>query len=176
MRSSPIARSLALITAFSLSLIMMVFVFSAPVMAQATTGSVAGTVTDPNGGVVPGATVTVKSDATGEQKQFVTTGDGIFNMTDLKPGKYTLTVAPPSAAGFSTKVLTGVDVKVGQPTDLKVSLEIGQSTATVTITANTEEVVQTTSQQSTSFETRKVAELPSNAAGGGIDTLALLAP
>ncbi len=67
-------------------------------------------------------------------------------------------------------------MKVGEVTDLKVALEVGQPSATVTITANTEEVMQTTSQQSSSFETRKVQDLPSNAAGGGIDTLALLAP
>jgi hypothetical protein len=174
MRSSPIAKWLAPIAAFSLSLITMVFLFSAPVMAQATTGKLTGTVADPNGGVIAGATVTAKNDATGIEKRFTTGGDGGFEISDLQPGKYTVTVTPTS--GFSTKVLTGVDVKVGGITDLKVALEIGQPTATVTITANTEEVVQTTSQLSSSFETRKVEELPSNAAGGGIDTLALLAP
>jgi len=153
---------------------MMVFLFSVPVMAQATTGKLTGTVADPNGGVVAGATVSAKNDATGTEKHFTTGGDGIFEISDLQPGKYTVTITPTS--GFSTKVLTGVDVKVGGITDLKVALEIGQPSATVTITANTEEVVQTTSQLSSSFETRKVEELPSNAAGGGIDTLALLAP
>jgi outer membrane receptor protein involved in Fe transport len=165
---------LALVTAFSLSLITIVFLFSAPVMGQATTGRLTGTVADPNGGVVAGATVTAKNDATGTEKRFTTSGDGGFEISDLQPGKYTVTVTPTS--GFSTKVLTGVDVKVGGITDLKIALEIGQPSATVTITANTEEVVQTTSQLSSSFETRKVEDLPSNAAGGGIDTLALLAP
>jgi len=157
-----------------MSLIMMVFLSSVSVMAQATTGKLTGTVADPNGGVIAGATVTAKNEATGTEKHFTTGGDGIFEISDLQPGKYTVTVTPTS--GFSTKALTGVDVKVGGITDLKIALEIGQPSATVTITANTEEVVQTTSQLSSSFETRKVEELPSNAAGGGIDTLALLAP
>jgi len=161
-------------TAFALSLIAMVFLFSAPVMAQATTGRLTGTVVDPNGGVVAGTTVTAKNDATGAEKQFTTGADGGFVISELQPGKYTVSAAP--ASGFSTKVLTGVDVKVGEATDLKVALEVGQPSAVVTITANTEEVMQTTSQQSSSFETRKVEDLPSNAAGGGIDTLALLAP
>src|SRR5258708_2032217 len=174
MRTSHFARSLAMFTAFALSLIAIVFLFSAPVMAQATTGRLTGTVVDPNGGVVAGTTVTAKNDATGAEKQFTTGADGGFVISELQPGKYTVSAAP--ASGFSTKVLTGVDVKVGEATDLKVALEVGQPSATVTITANTEEVMQTTSQQSSSFETRKVQDLPSNAAGGGIDTLALLAP
>src|SRR5882672_6967007 len=174
MKSSSLARSLAHITAFSLSLITMVFLFSAPVMGQATTGRITGSVADPNGGLIGGATVTAKNDATGIEKQFTTGSDGLFDIGDLQPGKYTVTVTPTS--GFSTKVLTGVDVKVGVSTNLTVALEVGAPSATVTITGNTEEVVQTTSQLSSSFETRKVEELPSNAAGGGIDTLALLAP
>src|SRR5205085_11639162 len=52
----------------------------------------------------------------------------------------------------------------------------GAVTETVTVVAGGEEIAQQTSQISSSFETRKVEELPSNAAGGGIDTLALLAP
>jgi len=174
MRSSPVVKPVALFIALAVSLITMVFIFTEPVMAQATTGKLTGTVVDPNGGVIAGATVTAKSDATGVEKRFVVGDDGNFVIPDLQPGKYTVSVAPTS--GFSTKVLTGVDVKVGETTDLKVALEVGQPSATVTITANTEEIVQTTSQLSSSFETRKVQDLPSNAAGGGIDTLALLAP
>ncbi len=174
MRNSRFTKSLALTGALMLSLIAMIFVFSEPAMAQATTGTLKGTVVDPNGGIITGATVTTKNDTTGVEKQFTTGGDGLFVITDLLPGKYTVTVAPTS--GFSTKVLNGVDIKVGEATDLKVALEVGQPSATVTVTANTEEIVQTTSQESSSFETRKVQDLPSNAAGGGIDTLALLAP
>ncbi len=174
MRSSPTAKPLASFVTSTLFLMALIFVFSPSAMAQATTGSITGSVTDPNGGVIPGATVTAKNEATGIEKQLTTGGDGSFVIPELQPGKYTLTVAPTS--GFSTKVLTGVDVKIGSSTDLKVALAIGQPSATVTVTANTEEIVQNTSQQSSSFESRKVAELPSNAAGGGIDTLALLAP
>lgn len=173
MRNPPLAKSFAIL-AFVLSLTAMIFLFNVPAMAQATTGKLTGTVSDPNGGVIAGATVVAKNDATGTEKRFTTGGDGSFEISDLQPGKYTLTVTPSS--GFSTKVLIGVDVKVGGITDLKITLDIGQPSATVTITANTEEVIQSTSQLSSSFETRKVEDLPSNAAGGGIDTLALLAP
>lgn len=173
MRISPIAKSLTLLGALALALTM-IFVFSEPVMAQATTGTLKGTVIDPNGQVVSGATVTVKNEATGTEASYVTGGEGNFTVPSLPPGKYTVTVAPTS--GFSTKAVTGVDVRIGTDTDLKIDLAVGVPTETVTVTGNTEEIVQTNSQISASFESRKVEELPSNAAGGGIDTLALLAP
>jgi len=142
-------------------------------MAQATSGTLRGTVTDPNGAAVPGATVTVKNEATGIEGTSTSNSDGAFAFASLLPGKYSITVAPSS--GFKTKHVTGVDVKLGD-TDLKIMLDVGVPSETVTITGNTEEIVQANSQISSSFETRKVEELPSNAAGGGIDTLALLAP
>lgn len=174
MRTSIMARSLALIAMFALSIIM-IFVLNTPVMAQATTGTLKGTVVDSNGGVVGGTTVTVKNEATGVEKTTTTSSDGLYVVSDLAPGKYTVTVSPTS--GFSTKNVTGVDIKLGETTDLKVDLEVGVPTANVTVTAETETTIQTEQSQITaSFETRKVQDLPSNAAGSGIDTIALLAP
>src|SRR5215813_10154902 len=174
MRSSPTAKPFALFTAFTLTLIAMIFVFNQPVMGQATTGVLKGTVLDPNGAAVAGAAVTVKNEGTGIESSTTSNADGGFTVTSLLPGKYNVTVAP--ASGFKTKSVTGVDVRLGVDTDIKVQLDVGTPSETVTITANTEEIVQTNSQISSSFETRKVEELPSNAAGSGIDTLALLAP
>lgn len=145
------------------------------VFAQTTTGTLKGRVVDPNNAVVPGATVTAKNQATGvESPSTTTTGEGYFVIPNLIPGKYTVTVA--GTSGFKTTALSDVDIRLGTETDVTVNLTAGIGTETVTITASTEEVVQTNSQISSSFETRKVEELPSNAAGGGIDTLALLAP
>lgn len=175
MKGSSIAKSFALFAAFTLSLLTMIFLFSEPVMAQATSGTLRGSVVDPNGGVVAGAAVTAKNEATGIETSSTTTNDdGSFVITNLLPGKYSVTIAPTS--GFSSKVTTGVDVRVAETTEIRVTLDVGSPTETVTVTGNTEEIVQTNSQISASFESRKVEELPSNAAGGGIDTLALLAP
>src|SRR5712692_6384936 len=175
MRSSPTAKPLASFAMLTLFLMALIFVFSSSALAQVVTGTLTGTVVDPNGAVVSGASVTVKSETTGKENSTTTSGDGLFRVPDLPPGKYTVTIA--GSGGFSGKAVTGVDVKLGQITDIKVDLAIGSATATVTVTAGTEEIVQRdTSQISSSFETRKVQDLPSNAAGGGIDTLALLAP
>src|SRR6266545_3779120 len=139
MRSSPLAKSLALFGACALSLIAMIFLFSAPVMAQATTGTLKGAVIDPNGQVVAGASVTVQNEGTGVEVTSTTNSDGAFTFSSLLPGKYKVTVAPTS--GFKTKSVTGVDVRLGTETDIKVALEVGAPTETVTITSSTEEIV-----------------------------------
>src|SRR5574338_641748 len=168
-----IARKLNFLV-FTLTVLAVLFSFSMPAMAQAITGTLKGSVVDPQGAAIAGATVTVKNEATGIVQTTTATSDGLFAITNLPPGKYSVTGS--AKAGFSNTQLTGVDVRIGTETDIKLQLEIGATTETVTVTGNTEEVVQTTSQISASFESRKVVELPTNIAGGGIDTLALLAP
>jgi outer membrane receptor protein involved in Fe transport len=148
---------------------------AAPAMAQATTGTLRGTVVDPNGAAVAGATVTAKNESTGTTTQPVTTtGEGVYEFASLLPGGYTVTVEAP---GFKRSVSTNVQVKIGIVNPFDVKLEAGNVSETVTVTSNTEEVVQRDqSQISTTVDTRKVEDLPSNAAASGLDTLALLAP
>src|SRR5436190_1791863 len=175
MRSFPPMRQWLTFVSVSLFLVTLVFVFSSPAMGQATTGSLKGAVVDPNGQAVAGASVAAKNDATGAEKSTVTGDDGLYLIPDLLPGKYTVSVA--GISGFSAKTVTGVDVRLGEITNLKVDMVVGTATANVTVTAETETTIQTdTSQVSATFENRKVQDLPTNAAGNGIDTLALLAP
>jgi hypothetical protein len=149
--------------------------FSAiPVMAQATTGVLTGTVADPQGGAISNAKVTAKNQETGVETTVNSTGEGTYTFPALAPGKYTVTA---EAQGFKRAQVTDMEVRIGTENRRDVALEAGAITETVTVTAGgAEEVAQTTSQISSSFESRKVSDLPSNAAGGGIDTLALLAP
>ena len=142
---------------------------------QVQTGTLRGSVTDPNGGVVANATVTAKNQSTGATTPGVqTNGEGVYSFTNLVPGKYVLTI---EQAGFKKKSVTDVEVGLGAVASMNVALEVGTPTETVTVTSTGEELVnRDESQISTRFETRKIEELPSNGAGGGLDTLALLAP
>lgn len=155
---------------------MLTIPFTAPsVFAQATTGTIKGAVNDTAGAVISGASIVAKNQATGvETPAFKSTSDGFFSIPNLIPGKYTLTV---EAANFKRALYTDIDVRLGQDISIDVSLQAGGIDETVTITAATETVIQKeTSQISTNFDTRQVSDLPSNVAGAGIDTLALLVP
>src|SRR5438067_11656282 len=171
MSSSTKAKRLTSLASILVALMVACFA-SVSVMAQATTGTLRGTVTDAQGGVIAGANVTVKNEATGASATFTTNSEGTFDAPALLPGGYTVTV---EAAGFKRSVSTGVSVKVGIVNPFAASLEAGNVSETVTVTAGTEEIVQRDQAQiSTTVNTRQVEDLPSNGASSGLDTLALL--
>src|SRR6476646_10657021 len=79
-------------------------------MAQGDAGRISGTVTDVNGAIVAGATVTVTSQATGEVRTVSVNGEGSFTVINLKPNKYTVTA---TAANFEQVRQTDVTVRTG---------------------------------------------------------------
>jgi hypothetical protein len=94
-------------------------------------GTVGVVVTDPNGAVVPNATVVVRNNATGEQQTLRTSGEGVFQTPTLTPGSYTVTV---SAPGFNQTTVTNVAVSAHSPTNIGVNLQVGTVSETVTVT------------------------------------------
>lgn len=101
-------------------------------LAQTVAGStLQGTVTDPAGGVVPGAEVWIVHVATGFTRALKTTESGRYMALSLPPGRYDVRVAAP---GFAGKILSGVEVAVGQTVTLDVRLEVGSRTEVVTVT------------------------------------------
>lgn len=158
-----------------LSLCLLALLGASQTFGQATSGTISGTVVDPAGNVVSGATVTAKNTDTGvSAATFTTGGDGTFVFSNLQPGTYSVTTT--ASSGFKTKTITEIAVRLGIDTPLKVDLEVGGASETVTIVASADEIAQTNSEITANFDKRKVSELPSNAAGGGIDTLALNIP
>lgn len=93
-------------------------------------GEIGGIVTDPSGAVVPNASVSLTSAATGYNETTTTGDSGTFRFALVKPGSYTLTVA---VSGFSTVKRTVVS-SVGQVTQIPVQLEVGAKTEIVEIT------------------------------------------
>ena len=158
-----------------LMLATLVFPFMTPAaLAQATTGSLRGVVSDDKGAVIAGADVSAKNDATGSENKTKSNGEGLYNFSQLSPGTYTLSV---QKQGFKKQEFQQVTVSIGKDATIDATLMAGLASETVTVTATGEELIQKEQVQvSSTFEARKVAELPSNIAGGGIDTLALLAP
>ena len=92
-----------------LFLIISIFVTASDLRAQVAGATMSGTVTDPSGGFIPGAALSIKNVATGIGRQIITDASGVYNATNLQPGTYEVTV---SAAGFATTVRSGVTLNV----------------------------------------------------------------
>ena len=135
------------------------------------TGSISGTVTDQTGSVVPGAKVTVQSTATNQASTAVTNDLGFFAIRSLTPGSYKVTV---ESKNFRTVVLEKVEVLAAQDSALgTIRLELGQVGETIQVEGGTPLMETTTSQVTTSFGTKEVADLPLS---GSFDALALNIP
>ncbi|HYY58906.1 MAG TPA: carboxypeptidase regulatory-like domain-containing protein, partial [Pyrinomonadaceae bacterium] len=158
MKISLLQRSAVKGIRYAISALFVVLVFSVAVMAQES-GSINGTVTDPNGALVPGATVTVKSVGTSAERTVTTATDGTYLVTNLQPGLYDVSV---TATGFGATTQRA-QVSVGGRLTLDFALGLGaQPTATVEVVAGSGGVeVNTTDQQVSSVVTnRQIRELP----------------
>jgi uncharacterized membrane protein len=105
-------------------------------LAQATNGSIRGTVTDPTGAVMPNAAVTVKHLETNTERRVVTRDEGTFIADNLQPGEYEVTV---EARGFQ-KQLKRVTVLTSNNVETDFSLTVGASTETVVITSDAAQI------------------------------------
>src|SRR6266545_3990409 len=138
--------------------------------SQATTGVIRGTVTDPSGTPVAGATVTLRESQTGFQRQVATNERGIFIAPLMPLGSYDVTAR---AVGFSETRRTGVRLGVGETVDLRLPLGAVQLQAVV-VEASQPVVDATKIENSTSLPAAAVSRLPNN--GRNYLNLTLLTP
>ena len=141
-------------------------------MAQSQTeGAIGGTVKDPQGAVIPNASVTVRNEGTNRESTATTDREGRFRIPQLQPGNYTLTIA---ASGFTEFSQPGIVVEVGLVTPLDISLGVGGAAETVTVTS--EAPVINTEQQDFSSNINQISinNLPTN--GNRWSNLVILTP
>ena len=136
-------------------------------------GAISGTVQDSGRAAVPGAQVVLKDVKTGITKE-VTTGDsGTFFFPDLVSGVYEVTV---TREGFQKALLQNINVSTSQTTDVKINLEVGQPTETVTVTAGATQLLETSGQLvANTIPAQTVTQLPV-ANRSNVLALARLAP
>src|SRR5215813_4366819 len=142
-----------------MGLLALMLLFSSVAWAQLRiVGAISGTVLDPNGAVVAGAKVILKDTKTGVAKEATSTNGGTFLFPDLATGFYEVTVA---AAGFKTAALTNISVSTNQTTDVRVGLELGAASETVTVNAGDLQALETTSQLvATTLSPKMITQLP----------------
>lgn len=142
------------------------------IWAQGVSGSasVAGTVTDTTGAVIPGASVVLLNVERGSEQEVSTNEAGNYAYPDITPGTYSVRV---SSDGFQTREVTDLQVQVGQRAAVNVELEVGQVTEVVTVEAAAVLLETESNAIGTVVDSERVNELPLN--GRNFLELALLA-
>jgi len=98
--------------------------------AQQTLGGITGTVTDPSGGVIPAATVTIVGDQTKLTRTLQTNEAGRYDFVNLPIGNYTITV---TRAGFQTLNIPSIQLQANRTATVDASLKVGQVGESITV-------------------------------------------
>ena len=141
-----------------------------PASAQAD-GRFAGTVLDSSGAFVPGATVTVKNEKTGEQRTATSSAQGIYVVTNLKPSTYTIRA---KSGDFAPVEFTGMQLLAGQEFHLDLELKPAGVTESVTVRGSSPTLDLSSARIGVNVGEREVLNLPIN--GRQMSQLMLQAP
>jgi outer membrane receptor protein involved in Fe transport len=159
----------------SFSVLLVLFCLANPIAIAAQQGATAtlrGTVVDPVGAVIAGATVTATRKSVGISRETTTNNDGVFVFSNLSPGSYEVRI---SATGFKDKVSSAaITLQVGETVTLDATLEVGPGAETVDLVAEMPLVETSSSSTTKVVEERLIQRLPLN--GRNYLELALLAP
>jgi hypothetical protein len=127
--------------------------------SQANTGVIEGTVTDPTGAAIPGATVVVKNTATNLERTLSTDADGRFRALLLPLGPYRVTT---SLKGFSTLVREGIVLTVGQSANLLFTLKVSTVQEEIVVQADSPVIETTRAESATRINSASIQGLPNN--------------
>src|ERR1051325_97560 len=146
---------------FSVSgVVLLLLALTSIAVGQHIRGALEGTVNDPNGAVVQGASITLHNVATGVDTTATSDDRGSFNFQNLEPGTYSVTV---EKTGFRRSVTKEVAVKVGSVTPVTINLEIGDTKEIVEVIGTTEATVDTSRPTVDGVVTpRQIENLPLN--------------
>jgi len=125
--------------------------------AQEARGTITGTVMDSKKASIPGASVKIIDTARGTTVTLTTNADGLFQAPYLLSSTYQVVV---EVQGFKKYVREGVLLQIGETRDLEVPLEVGGTTETVTVTADSPALETTTASIGQVVDQRRVSELP----------------
>ena len=155
--------------ALSILLCSCLLITSITAVAQNSGGAIKGTVSDPTGAIVPGATVTATNVASGVETKRQTTDAGLYVITPLPPGTYRLTVA---VTGFQTLIQEGVVVDAVGNVAVDLTLKAGNINETVTVENAPSQLNTTDSRLGTTIRNELYTRLPlamgTSVAGFGI--------
>ncbi len=141
------------------TLVMVILLGTVTGFGQGLSG-ITGGVSDPTGALIPGVEVTISNEATGVSRTVITNETGSYTGTQLQPGTYTIQASLP---GFQTAVARGVTLPVSQTVTLNLSLQVGQVSQTIEVTAEAELINTVDAELGVPFDSQKIIDLPLNA-------------
>src|SRR5688572_26950496 len=145
---------------------------AAPSFAQSTTtGGITGSIKDPQGGVVPNATITITNTGTNAAVTATTDSNGGYRVTNLQPGTYRVET---TVSGFAPAKAENIIVEVGQATTVDIPLTLGTATAEVEVTGEAPVINTTDNANAVNINQTSINELPIN--GRRWSEFALLTP
>ena len=158
----------------TLTVLALILLTGAPTRAQVSNGSISGTTIDASGAVVPGVQVRIINTGTGSVATATTDGAGLFRVSDLQVGTYSLEF---TKASFSKYVVNNVVVTAGTDQGVGlIKLAVGASTVTVEVTEAPPLLETTEAQVSTTFTTQQITSFAGLQENEGMDFLALQIP
>ena len=132
---------------------------SCVVFGQDYRATILGQVLDPSKAPVPNATVKATKEDTNVSRETKTTEQGVYTLTGLDPGRYTITV---TADGFNTLRQTGIVLQTAEKLNLPLTLEVGAVAQEITVTAEQELISTATASRGVVFDPIKMQEIPLN--------------
>jgi hypothetical protein len=138
-------------------LLFMVLMTMVLAFAQTDRGTITGTIMDPTGAVIPGATLLARDTATGAEYSTVSTATGNYTIPSLLAGTYDLTI---TAAGFEKYIQHGITVEVVQVLRVDIVMKVGAATESVTITADAPLLRTENAEVNANLSTDRVDALP----------------
>ena len=125
--------------------------------AQVATGSIAGTVADPNGALIPAAKVSATNTTSGVKAETLTSEAGLYVFPSLPVGNYEISV---EKAGFKRQNLTNIEVRIATRLDLNVKMDVGDVQQTIDVTAEAPLLETSSAQKGQSLSTQMMTTLP----------------
>lgn len=128
-----------------------------PAYAQQGTSTIAGRITDEQGGALPGVAITLTNEDTGAFREVTTGADGSFSAPQLKPGRYKVVAKLQS---FNTFERSGLQVAIGETSMVNATMKLGSLQETVTVSAESPLVDTTSAKVGGNIGTDELSELP----------------
>src|SRR5437763_2446570 len=167
---TPSRTSPARMAAFAALCIMTFFAFNANAQSKSYT-SISGTVVDPSGAVVPGATVEIRNPVSQFERSVSTNNSGAFSISNIPLNPYHMTV---TGSGFAPYV-QDLDLRSPVPVNLQINLQVGTAVQTVTVEGNGADLIENVPTFHTDIDRGMFDKIPLESASSSVSSLVTLA-